>query len=601
MAAAKALPPMRPPPPPPPPKQMLVPQQAIRRPMNQNKRKSRNRPHENSAPSSPLSHHKPGSVSSPESFSNHSYQHPEAVTPLQVKEAQWALGLQPNDPRALSQEFKKLTQTLQVLNKNSNSKPAETISLLHPDLEMAEGKSFNRKVAQNENIDLTDEASNLGQINPQREVFVPPAPTGTLPNSDHASVEVASKSSFTVSDSSAELQDDHGRTKKKRRFPHGSKSSSNMSESSAESEDKKQDTLEKSISETSSSLALNDKSTSASDEFPNKILEKKKKSKSQKALELMRAKLEEAKKLKLAALAAQGNLAGTELPQDSKAALARARLTLRGALKNREKALNLMNNQVMPPISALEVDLVIQNIAKSGPEDLVYFPAECGLNLARKCLPHVSEQPPDDPQSQVLHARKSQLQQDLDALKQRLALRQKKKQPDKVSKEELERRRVEAQAFMDVSYWKHFVSKQQHLLSEVTEQIKENQKVLDQCTAELKDTNQSLESTTTRSADLELRRKAVTAMADEKTYQLVELRNRLYGLQENKKKAENKFESQEQAVKDDIAEPETDDLPSELDAFADTPLDQTTTELEEKVHTLLETPIRDLEKLVDAE
>jgi hypothetical protein len=79
------------------------------------------------------------------------------------------------------------------------------------------------------------------------------------------------------------------------------------------------------------------------------------------------------------------------------------------------------------------------------------------------------------------------------------------------------------------------------------------------------------------------------------------LRNRLHGLKENKKKAKNKFESEEQAVKDDVAEPETDDPASELDAFADTPLDQTTAELEEKVHNLLETPACDLEQLVDAE
>ena len=613
MAAAKALPQMRPPPPPPPPKQMLVPQQAIRRPSNQNKRNNNNRkrPHDNSAPSSPLSPHKlePASLSCLESVPNHSYRHPETAAAASRREAQWTLGLEPKDPRALSQDFKKLTQTLQVLNKNSNSnsnsKPAETIPLLHADkdVEEADEKSSECNAAQNDAIDLTDDACELGQINPQREEIVSAAPTETLPNSEHTNVNVASKSSFSASESSTELQDNHGRTKKKRRFPHESKSSSNMSESSAESQDKKQDTLEKSSSETSSSLAHNDKSTSASEEFSNKIINKKEKSKSQKALELMRAKLEEAKRINK--LAAQGNLAEADPPQDSKAKLARARLTLRGALKNREKALNRMNNQVIPPISAFQVDLVIQNIGKTGPEDMVYYPAENGLDLARKCLPHVPEQPPDDPQSQVLHARKSQLQLDLDALKQRLALRQKKKQPEKVSKEELERRRVQAQAFMDVSYWKHFVSKQQHLLAEVTEQIEENQKVLDQCTAELKDTNQSLDLTTTGSADLELRRKAVTAMAEEKTYQLIDLRNRLYTLQEDKKKAKNKCESEEQAVKENVAEPETSDLPSvdtdKSDPFADTPLDQTTTELEEKVHTLLETPARDLEHFVDAD
>jgi hypothetical protein len=615
MVAAKALPPMRPPPPPPPPNQMLVPQQAIRRPINQNKRNSnsnnnnRKRPHESSAPSSPLSNHKPepGSVSSPESVPDHSYHHLEAAAATSLREAQWTLGLQPKDPRALPQDFKKLAQTPQVVNNNDdgncNSKPAETISLLDLDLDLEkpDQKSSKRKPAQNETIDLTDDANELGQINPQREVIVSAAPTGTLPNYDHASADVASKSSFTASDSSTELQDNHGRTNKKRRFPHESKSSSNMSESSAESQDKKRDTLEKSFSETSSSLALNDKSTSASDTFHNKIINKKKKS--QEALELMRAKLMEAKRMNK--LAAQGNIADAEPPQDSKAKLARARLTLRGALKNREKALNRMNNQVIPPISAFQVDLIIQNIGKTGPEDMVYYPAENGLDLVRKCLPHVPEQPPDDPQSQDLYARKSQLQLDLDALKQRLALRQKKKQPEKVSKEELERRRVQAQAFMDVSYWKHFVSKQQHLLAEVTEQIEENQKVLDQCTAELKDTNQSLDSSTAGSADLELRRTAVTAMAEEKTYKLVELRNRLYSLQEDKKKAKNKCESEEEAVKNNVAAPETGDLQGadtdELDPFADTPLDQTTTELEEKVYTLLETPARDLEQFVEAD
>jgi hypothetical protein len=75
----------------------------------------------------------------------------------------------------------------------------------------------------------------------------------------------------------------------------------------------------------------------------------------------------------------------------------------------------------MPPFSALQVDL---------PEDTVYYPAENGLDLARKSLPHVlaPEQPADDASGLACtHANHNYIKTWTRSSK-RLTLRQKKKQ-----------------------------------------------------------------------------------------------------------------------------------------------------------------------------
>ena len=97
--------------------------------------------------------------------------------------------------------------------------------------------------------------------------------------------------------------------------------------------------------------------------------------------------------------------------------------------------------------------------------------------------------------SASLLQRKLQLQNELMALKEKLEMKaseepKQKKQNQKEdtettaplpnedtrsnetpTKEGLERRKAEAQTLMDISYWKHFVSKQEHLLEQVTSKI----------------------------------------------------------------------------------------------------------------------------------
>ena len=87
--------------------------------------------------------------------------------------------------------------------------------------------------------------------------------------------------------------------------------------------------------------------------------------------------------------------------------------------------------------------------------------------------------------------RKLQLQNELMALKEKLEMKSPREQSQKeqtrnvgtpiinnsgehrkgATKESLERRKAEAQTVMDISYWRHFVSKQEHLLEQVTAKI----------------------------------------------------------------------------------------------------------------------------------
>jgi len=111
----------------------------------------------------------------------------------------------------------------------------------------------------------------------------------------------------------------------------------------------------------------------------------------------------------------------------------------------------------------------------------------------------------DHPTSQKLTStslaeRKFQLQNELMALKEKLEMKslqepphdrkQRPKQPNKKTskaaaseesrektaptKEGLEKRKAEAQTVMDISHWKHSVSKQEHLLEQVTTKINHN-------------------------------------------------------------------------------------------------------------------------------
>jgi small-conductance mechanosensitive channel len=97
-----------------------------------------------------------------------------------------------------------------------------------------------------------------------------------------------------------------------------------------------------------------------------------------------------------------------------------------------------------------------------------------------------------------------------------------------MTKEELERRKEEAQAFMDLSYWKHFVSKQEHILSDVNAQVLENLKGSEECTREVEDTKKALFEIDKEIVDLETREKAVADMVGKAMTQLLSTREELH-------------------------------------------------------------------------
>jgi DNA repair exonuclease SbcCD ATPase subunit len=307
--------------------------------------------------------------------------------------------------------------------------------------------------------------------------------------------------------------------------------------------------LEKGTSSKSSTASMASSTTEVESSVPTETAEDiaTKTSESRKKLENLKALLELAKQKKLAMQGELKQTEGSEAKKNSEevqAALRRAREKLRGALTSRERALQGMG-PVQIPISGLSVSLTIKNISQTGPEDKVYFPAKnFGIDLGRKALEELSSH-------DSLATRRSQLQQELMALKERLERTQRttgrdtdddeskaedalkeiaaNQTPKQVmTKEELERRKEEAQAFMDLSYWKHFVSKQEHIMSEVDGQVNENSKALEECIREIEDTTRYLRETDLQILDLETRQQAVASMVSSATTKLLETRNKLH-------------------------------------------------------------------------
>ena len=178
----------------------------------------------------------------------------------------------------------------------------------------------------------------------------------------------------------------------------------------------------------------------------------------------------------------------------------------------------------LPPISALSqsFSLRINDISLTGPSNMVYYcndpnmdysPASCmgaqggkeAIEALRRGLywpfkggegktaAATTSNKNHNATSISLVQRKLQLQNELMALKEKLDMKssQEPKQQTTTNattataaaakangrngktatKEGLERRKAEAQTVMDISYWKHFVSKQEHLLEQVTAKI----------------------------------------------------------------------------------------------------------------------------------
>ena len=115
-------------------------------------------------------------------------------------------------------------------------------------------------------------------------------------------------------------------------------------------------------------------------------------------------------------------------------------------------------------------------------------------------------------QTASLLQRKIQLQNELLALKEKLEMKSSQEQKQKgnhqkdstlnpaqdgktknaATKEGLERRKAEAQTIMDISYWKHFVSKQEVLLEQVTTKLKTTDKSYKECLQTRHATNKAI-------------------------------------------------------------------------------------------------------------
>jgi hypothetical protein len=289
-----------------------------------------------------------------------------------------------------------------------------------------------------------------------------------------------------------------------------------------------------------------------------------KKLKNRKQLEMARARLELLKKKRSAM---QGGLkvdtasaTASEAPEDVQVALKRAREKLRGALQGRERAMQRFSPVHQTPISGLSSDLTIKNISQTGPEDMVCFPStNLGLDLGRAELEELIGDDFTTDDSGSLAARKLQLQRELLALKERLEEKQKASWRDSkgggdkdddndndtsmevtrtqamkqlLTKEELEKRKEEARAVVDISYWKHFVSKQEHILSEVDEQVDENRKALEKCSREVDDTAKDIQKADDDIHDLETRERAVADMASNVMKKLLSTRKELHSEKE---------------------------------------------------------------------
>ena len=267
-----------------------------------------------------------------------------------------------------------------------------------------------------------------------------------------------------------------------------------------------------------------------------------KKQAKKKQLEILKAKMALAKQKKEAA--------------ERQGALAQAKAKLRAA---QERA--SLPSGILHPISGLSTSLILTKIADNGPENMVYFPSkELDIDFRLKELNRLiqnndSRGSDDDDEvdestssaaagGNSLAHRRSLLQQELLLLKEKLESKQRaasndsedderaEKEQPVMTKEELQRRREEAQQQMDLSYWRHFVSKQEHILSNVTSQLQDNSSALKQCDLDLETTEKSIENVGNEIEELETREKVVASLVSEAASSLLAKRTELYSVRE---------------------------------------------------------------------
>jgi hypothetical protein len=210
------------------------------------------------------------------------------------------------------------------------------------------------------------------------------------------------------------------------------------------------------------------------------------KSKSQKRLELLKAKLELAKQKKesLAQISSNSN-------NGVQAKLQAARERLQGALYKRNQALK-NKKFVLTPISGLSACLIIKDIPNTGPDDMVYYSNE---NVSRK----------------------------------KLLL---KKLEPKKSKQELQDQKRSLQTQMDISKMKHAVSRQEVLVKNIQQQIKENASALQQCQQDKIKCQQDQVSSQENIQNLQNRKRIIQDMISKSTQRLLQLRMKLHHQQQ---------------------------------------------------------------------
>lgn len=268
-----------------------------------------------------------------------------------------------------------------------------------------------------------------------------------------------------------------------------------------------------------------------------------KKSLSRKKLQLVKAKLELAKQ-KLAIQANQNQQQpGEPAPTHAVAsnnpvqlALQQARAKLQGALKNRDRALLQQQQQpkFLAPISALSASLIIKNISQTGPAENIYFHS-MNQRIDLKRRHEYKELIQTNQEHKVsLSARKAQLEKDLSLLGERLKVSTSSTSTvTTMTKEELQRKLEEAQAHKDISYWRHFVSKQEHLLASVQSRMQENSDSLQQCAQDMGTNVEQSQQSKADAETLELRQGALVSLIATSTNKLLEMRQRVHESKEN--------------------------------------------------------------------
>lgn len=224
--------------------------------------------------------------------------------------------------------------------------------------------------------------------------------------------------------------------------------------------------------------------------------------------------------------------------EDVQVALRRAREKLRGAVQKRELAKQRLSpvHGSVHPISALSANLSLSRISASGPHEKVLFPVSAlPVDLGRSSLQS------DMGVSNSLAEKKLRLQKELLALKERLeqhpgqhhernlnADPSQRTSKQHFSKEELEKRKEEAQSVVDMSHWRHFISKQEHMLEEANTRVVESRRALLACENESQQIDEQLRANEGEMNGLENRERVLAELLTSASRRILQMRHTLH-------------------------------------------------------------------------